>query len=248
MAKQDRTSWLKKHLHDTASSTNAFTQWSWVKRRRKPYTAHTTKLHNADGSTANLRDTATTGHRQGSHYSGKIKPVLKKTKNRKAPGPDHIPTEFCKMLDDTNIAKLADFFTQVLLTVAPPEQWDTVTVVEILKGKGDHGNPEMYRPISLLNTSYKIFTRIIQTRLAASLDNRLRSTQFGFRAHRSCLQPLYVLHRLQEMAQHKEGSFYMLFLDWAKAFDGISHAGLHSALAQLGVDTLYIRLIDALHQ
>ena len=39
----------------------------------------------------------------------------------------------------------------------------------------------------------------------------------------------------------------MLFLDWEKAFDKISHTGLHSALASFGLDPMYLRLIDALY-
>ena len=71
----------------------------------------------------------------------------------------------------------------------------------------------MYRPISLLNTSYNIFARLIQMRMAESMDHVLRDTQWGFRAGRSCTEPLFILHRLQELAQAKKGAFYMLFLD-----------------------------------
>ena len=54
-------------------------------------------------------------------------------------------------------------------------------MVEIYKGKGAHTDPEMYRPISLLCTAYKMFARILQTRLEAAIDHKLRPTQFGFR-------------------------------------------------------------------
>ena len=45
----------------------------------------------------------------------------------------------------------------------------------------------------------------------------------------------------------KDGPFYMLFLDWEKAFDKISHTGLHSALEAFGLDPMYLKLIDALY-
>ena len=51
-----------------------------------------------------------------------------------------------------------------------PEEWDLATVVEIYKGKGSHGGPEMYRPISLLNTTYKVLARILQKRLEAVVE------------------------------------------------------------------------------
>ena len=101
-------------------------------------------------------------------------------------------------------------------TATAPENWELATVVEIFKGKGSHSNPEMYRPISLLNTVYKLFARILQTRIAKDMDHLLRKTQYGFRADRSCIQPLHILHRLQEKALAKEGPFYMLLMDLGK--------------------------------
>ena len=55
-------------------------------------------------------------------------------------------------------------------------------MVSIYKGKGADTDPANYRPISLLNTIYKIFASMLQTRLAQEHDTNLRDTQFGFRA------------------------------------------------------------------
>ncbi len=53
-------------------------------------------------------------------------------------------------------------------------------VVMIFK-KGDNTKFENYRPISLLNTMYKLMAVIVQRRTAAQLDRYLQSTQCGFR-------------------------------------------------------------------
>ena len=45
----------------------------------------------------------------------------------------------------------------------------------------------------------------------------------------------------------KDGPFYMLFLDWEKAFDKISHSSLVS-LHSFGVDPMYVNLIKAIYQ
>ena len=56
-----------------------------------------------------------------------------------------------------------------------------------------------YRPISLTNTMYKIYASLLQKRLAAHFDSRLRPTQFGFRSGRSVTQPIHILRRLLEV-------------------------------------------------
>ena len=50
-----------------------------------------------------------------------------------------------------------------------PEEALRAKVILIFK-KGDSSNLENYRPISLLNTCYKIFAAILQKRIAKTLD------------------------------------------------------------------------------
>ena len=58
-----------------------------------------------------------------------------------------------------------------------PEETLRARVVLIYK-KGDTGLFENYRPISLLNSTYNIYTAIIQKRLSKTLDKHLQKTQF----------------------------------------------------------------------
>ena len=50
-----------------------------------------------------------------------------------------------------------------------PEEALRAKVILIFK-KGDSSNLENYRPISLLNTCYKIFAAILQKRIAKTID------------------------------------------------------------------------------
>ena len=53
-------------------------------------------------------------------------------------------------------------------------------VILIFK-KGNTNRFENYRPISLLNTLYKIFATITQIRIANQVDKHLQKNQYGFR-------------------------------------------------------------------
>eukprot|EP00973_Karenia_brevis_P035103 4843325-Karenia_brevis.AAC.1 len=62
-----------------------------------------------------------------------------------------------------------------------PEQELIARVVLIYK-KGDSSDCNNYRPISLLNTMYKILAAALKHRIALGLDKHLQKTQFGFRS------------------------------------------------------------------
>ena len=74
-------------------------------------------------------------------------------------------------------------------------------VVLIFKkgNKADLGN---YRPISLLDTTYNIFTTILKQRLAEVLDPYLQPTQYGFRRKKSIANAVYYVRR--EMEKRRE--------------------------------------------
>eukprot|EP00973_Karenia_brevis_P014012 1904083-Karenia_brevis.AAC.1 len=76
-----------------------------------------------------------------------------------------------------------------------PEELTHARVVSLYK----KGNPRLqsnYRPISLLNTTYKIYVRIIKNRLANVIDEYITDTQYGFRAKRSTSQAIHVVRRV----------------------------------------------------
>jgi len=57
-----------------------------------------------------------------------------------------------------------------------PEEWRTAFVIPIHK-KGDRNNPDNYRGISLLNTRYKIYSKITAKRLTAIAEVLLLEEQ-----------------------------------------------------------------------
>ena len=79
-----------------------------------------------------------------------------------------------------------------------PDHFILAEVVMLYK-KGATADPANYRPISLLNSCYKLYASMIQRRLVA-MDKRIGEAQFGFREARSTSQPLYILRRLQDYA------------------------------------------------
>lgn len=98
-------------------------------------------------------------------------------------------------------------------------------VVLIFK-EGDTDNLSTYRPISLLNTIYKIYAAIIMWRIEAGLQKFLQEAQYGFRKARGATQAVYLARRLIEHGKGANLTTVMVLLDWEKAFDKVIHEGL----------------------
>ena len=97
-----------------------------------------------------------------------------------------------------------------------PEKATQARVVSLYK-KGSPDNQGNYRPISLLNTSYKIIAAAIQRRLAKALDPLISKTQYGFRGNRSTIDAVFIARRLQEYADRTGQKGLMLLLDLGKS-------------------------------
>ena len=66
------------------------------------------------------------------------------------------------------------------------------------------GNPRMqanYRPISLLNAIYKLYAKIVKTRISKVINDFITNTQYGFRQARSTSQAIHVVRRRADHAE-----------------------------------------------
>eukprot|EP00969_Alexandrium_andersonii_P325042 14362598-Alexandrium_andersonii.AAC.1 len=90
--------------------------------------------------------------------------MIRRVKVGKQGGPDGMRPEFLKWAGTAAVAAIADFFTRSISDKKFPSQWSEAEVVGIYK-KGDCFDPSNYRPISLLNALYKLFSALIAWRL-----------------------------------------------------------------------------------
>ena len=173
--------------------------------------------------------------------------AINKMKKRKAPGPDTAINELFMLLDDHNSLILLDFYNRIWERGEVPNSWKEAIVVSIYKGKGTDTDPSNYRPISLLNSIYKLFAAMLQHRLATQHETHLRTTQYGFRASRGTIHPLFILRRAMEWSEMTNNPLYFLFLDWKQAFDSIDHNSMLIALKRFGVSTRALNIIQSLY-
>ena len=175
-----------------------------------------------------------------------VQAAINVLKTNKAPGPDGCITELFKFLDEENVRSLTKSLNALWNAKEVPQEFTRAQVASLYK-KGDHDNPENYRPISLLNTSCKIFAYILKVRIAVALDNKIGETQSGFRKGRSTIDPLFCVRRLVDVVEQGYEPLVMIFLDWEKAFDKIDHQKMFASLERLNIPNAMLAAIKALY-
>lgn len=171
-----------------------------------------------------------------------IKLALKKTKNNKAPGEDCVVADAVKMGGNCLLKKIAKLFNLCLFNSTIPDRWYNAIVILIHK-KGDTAELENYRPISLLSHLYKLFTRIITTRLENKLDFYQPIEQAGFRRGFGTNDHLQSIKTLIEKSIEYNRPLVIAFVDFHKAFDTVEMSAVLDSLQKCRVDYRYTKLI-----
>ncbi|CAM5075370.1 unnamed protein product [Eretmochelys imbricata] len=126
-----------------------------------------------------------------------------------------------------------------------PEDWERANIVPIYK-KGNKDNPENYRPVSLTSVSGKIMEQIIMQSICKHLeDNKVISnSQHGFVKNKSCQTNLIAFFdRVTSLVDRGE-VIDVVYLDFSKAFDTVSHDLFINKLGKCNLDGATIRWVE----
>ena len=152
--------------------------------------------------------------------------LLKNPKPHKAAGPDDIPLMLLKEAADEIASAITLLFQASLNQGNTPSTWRKALVIPIFK-KGSMSDASNYR-ISLTSVLCKLCEHILHSTILTHLANHkiLSDAQHGFRKRRSCdTQLLLALNDFARGIEDKS-QIDIIFLDFAKAFDKVSHQGL----------------------
>ena len=157
-------------------------------------------------------------------------------------GEDGIHPKLLKSLSSRLAIPLCIIFNNSLQTGRLPDSWLQSNIVPIFK-KSSRYDPLNYRPISLSSVVCKSMERIIVGHLMQYInDNHILSDeQYGFRPARStCDQLLISYDDITKMVD--DGKVVdLIFFDFSKAFDRVSHKIPLYKLLELGVSGVILR-------
>ena len=127
---------------------------------------------------------------------GEVKAAIKMMKSGKAGGADGVTAEILKAEETETPRLLMGIFREIWESETIPEAWKTGLIVKLPK-KGDLGDCNNWIGVTLLPITSKVFSKIIHTRLAETLDETLdehiRREQAGFRRGCSCSDHIFTL-------------------------------------------------------
>ena len=164
-----------------------------------------------------------------------------------APGPDGFPflfyQRFWDLIKNDFMALVKDFeegrldinrLNYVMLILIPKEAYAT----EMRK----------FRPIALINCSFKIFSKALNNRLIKIIDMLISPNQTAFIQGRYILESVVAAHEIiHEVARGKKSGI-VLKIDYEKAYDRVNWDFLIEVLSSRGFSNTWISWITKLTQ
>lgn len=208
----------------------------------KTLITHFQTLYNLDGTLdldpnteESLNNNATEWYNRNISLE-EISKAVKHLKNNKAAGPDSIYNEHLKLTFDFFQDWWVIYLNQLFTCSTVPNIWRLSNLKVIFKGKGNITDPNNYRGVALLNTSYKLYTKILNNRIMNQMESKLPEEQYGFRCNRNCQKAIQILRTdIKDALSKPKGIMYAIFIDYQKAFDSIDRTILINTLNKIGI-------------
>ncbi len=127
-----------------------------------------------------------------------------------------------------------------------PETLYSANIALILKKVKDSTDPSSYRPISLLGSDIKIFTKILANRLRNCISSIIHEDQTGFIPGRFSFHNVRRLMNIVYRSKGKHDKIAILALDAHKAFDRVEWTYILSTIEEFGLGqnvSLWIRML-----
>ena len=177
--------------------------------------------------------------------------AIRSLANGKAVGPDGVSLELFKITLNDHPAlrrRLLEIVVRIWRGGEVPQQWKYFIIMVLYKKK-DRTECGNYRGISLVAHAGKILLKITGRRLSEYCERVgiLPEEQSGFRPNRSTTDMMFVIRRLQELAQKKRTPLYVCFIDLTNAYDAGDRTLFWTVFARFGVQQNMISVIRKFH-
>ena len=173
--------------------------------------------------------------------------ALSQLSNNKSPGCDGLPTEFYKFFWGHLKYIVYDSFKWSIEnnSLSVDQKRGVITLVP-KQGK-DVRHLSNWRPISVLNTDYKILTKLYALRLQTVLGDIINPDQVGYLKGRFIGENIRTIKDIMDYTQHFKISGLIALMDFQKAFDTVSWSFLIKCLNSFNFGDKFISIVKMLY-
>ncbi|CAI5477217.1 unnamed protein product [Closterium sp. Yama58-4] len=165
----------------------------------------------------------------------------------KSPGKDGLPKELFEahwdLLGKGFMALARVFASSATLST---EVKEAVTI--LLHKKGDKDQLNNYRPITLLNFTYKVLARVLANRMKKFLGRVISPEQYGFLQGRRLTDAVGLVADIIDTARRDNEDWFLLLVDFKKAFDSVSRGYLFRTMRAMGFPDRFVKWVEGLHE
>jgi hypothetical protein len=121
-------------------------------------------------------------------------------------------------------------------------------IITLIPKENDAREMRKFRPISLLNYSFKIFTKVLTNRFSRILDRLISYQQSAFIKGRFILESVVTAHEIIHEVNRRKDQGLVSKIDYEKAYDRVNLDFLYKILACRGFGPKIIQMIKQVTQ
>jgi hypothetical protein len=145
-----------------------------------------------------------------------VKMAVFDMEHNKAPGPDGFLANFYQFFCEVIKPDLMNLFYEFHAGRLPIHRLN-FGIITLLPKITDAARIQQYRPICLLNVSFKIFTKVLNNRILKVIDKLIGPTQTTFIPGRYIMEEVVLLHETIHELHKRRQDVVILKLDFKKS-------------------------------
>ena len=172
-----------------------------------------------------------------------VREAIFQMENNKAPGPDGFPAEFYQVfwgvIKDDLLSLFYEFHKEALDLFSL-----NFGIISLIPKTQNATTIQQYRPICVLNVSFKIFTKVGTNRLNKVAKTVVSPTQTAFMPGRNIMEGVVILHETIHELHTKKRNGVIFKIDFEKAYDKVKWSFLQQTLRMKGFSPKWCRWVQ----
>lgn len=169
-------------------------------------------------------------------------------KGGRSPEVDGLMNEFYKAFKDKLIPILKEIYDDIFRKEEVTQVMRMGLVKIIFKKRGDKAALNNFRPITVLNSDFKILAKILANRLKDFLPKIIETNQAYAVKGTDITDTINNVRDMISYMEAEKKSGYVISLDLEKAFDRVEHEFLFDILKKIGFGENFIKWIKVLYK